>query len=153
MNRRSFELRVIYFGLTNSPATFQTLMNTIFADLIAEGKVAVYMDDILIYSADEETHCETTHKVLWCLKEYDLYLKSEKCEFDCDCIKYLGMIIEPSRVSIDHGKTAAVANWPKPCNLHDVQGFLSFTNFYRRFIQNFSSKARSLNDLTKKDMP
>lgn len=63
-NRRSFELRVIYFGLTNSPATFQTLINTIFADLIVGGKVAVYMDDILIYSADKTTHQETMHKVL-----------------------------------------------------------------------------------------
>lgn len=83
----------MYFSLTNSPATFQTLMNTIFADLIAEGKVAVYMDNILIYSANEATHRETMHEVLQHLKEYNLYLKPEKCEFDCDRIEYLGMII------------------------------------------------------------
>lgn len=83
-NRGSFEPYVMYFGLTNSPATFQTLMNMIFTDLIAGGKVAVYMDDILIYSTNTETYQEMTHKVLRCLKEYDLYLKSEKCEFDCD---------------------------------------------------------------------
>lgn len=107
----------MYFGLTNSPAMFQMLMNTIFADLIAEGKVAVYMDNILIYSANEATHRETTHEVLRRLEEYDLYLKPEKCEFDCDHIEYLEMIIEPGRVSMDHGKTTAIANWPKPCNL------------------------------------
>lgn len=152
-NRGSFELRVMYFGLTNSPATFQTLMNTIFADLIAGEKVAVYMDDILIYSADEATHRETTHEVLRRLEEYDLYLKPEKCEFDCDRIEYLSMIIEPSRVSTDHGKTTAVANWPKPRNLRDVRGFLSFANFYCRFIKDFLAKAHPLNDLTKKDMP
>lgn len=111
------------------------------------------MDDILIYSADEETHRETTHEVLRHLEECDLYLKSKKCEFNCDRIKYLGMIIEPSRVSMDHGKTAAVANWPKPRNLRDIRGFLRFANFYRRFIQNFSAKARPLNDLMKKDTP
>lgn len=85
-------------------------MNTIFTDLIVEGKVAVYIDDILIYSADEATHRETTHEVLRCLEEYDLYLKPKKCEFDCDRIEYLSMIIEPGRVSMDHGKVAAVAN-------------------------------------------
>lgn len=121
----------MYFELTNSPATFQMLMNMIFVDLITGRKVAIYMDDILIYSANEATHRETTHKVLWHLKEYDLYLKLEKYEFDCDCIKYLGMIIEPSRVSMDHGKTTAVANWPKPRNLRDVWSFLGFANFYQ----------------------
>lgn len=115
--------------------------------------MAVYMDDILIYSIDEETHQEITHKVLWHLEEYDLYLKPEKCDFDRDRIEYLGMIIEPGRVSMDYGKTATVANWPKPCNLRDVRGFLGFANFYHRFIKNFSAKACSLNDLTKKDTP
>lgn len=128
-------------------------MNMIFTNLIAGGKVAVYMDDILIYSADETTHRETTHEVLQHFEEYDLYLKPKKCEFDCDRIKYLGMIIEPSRVSMDYRKTAAVANWPKPRNLRDVRRFLGFANFYHRFIQNFSAKARLLNDLTKKDTP
>lgn len=109
-NRGSFKPRIIYFSLTNSPAIFQTLMNTIFADLIAGEKMAVYMDDILIYSADEETHQETMYKVLRCLEEYNLYLKPEKCEFDCDHIEYLSMIIELGRVSMNHGKVATIAN-------------------------------------------
>lgn len=109
-------------------------MNTIFTDLIVGGKVAVYMDDILIYSADEATHQEMMHEVLRCLEEYDLYLKPGKCKFDCNRIEYLGIIIEPGRISMDRRKTAAIANWPKPRNLHDVQGFLGFTNFYRQFI-------------------
>lgn len=143
----------MYFRLTNSPTTFQMLMNMIFADLIVGGKVAVYMNDILIYSADKAMHREITYKVLQCLEKYNLYLKPEKCEFDCDHIKYLSMIIEPGCVSIDHGKTAAIANWLKPCNLRNVWGFLGFANFYCRFIQNFSAKACLLNDLTKKDTP
>lgn len=94
-----------------------------------------------------------THEVLQHLEKYDLYLKPEKYEFDCDHTEYLSMIIEPGRVSMDHGKTAAIANWPKLRNLCDVREFLGFANFYRRFIQNFSAKARSLNDLIKKDTP
>lgn len=148
-----FESRIIYFGLTNSPTTFQMLMNMIFADLITGEKVAVYTDNILIYSADKATYQEITHKVLQRLKEYDMYLKLEKCKFNCNCIKYLGMIIEPGHVSMDHGKTAAVANWPKPCNLWDIRGFLGFVNFYHQFIKNFSAKVCLLNDLTKKDTP
>lgn len=70
------------------------------------------------------------YEVLQHLKEYDLYLKPEKCEFDCDRIEYLGMIIEPGCISMDHSKTTAVTNWLKPCNLRDIRGFLGFTNFY-----------------------
>lgn len=119
-NHGSFKPWVIYFGLTNSPPMFQILINTIFADLITGGKVAIYVDNILIYSANEATHRETTHEVLRHLEEYNLYLKPEKCEFNCDHIEYLGMIIELGHVSMDHGKTAAVINWPKPHNLQNV---------------------------------
>lgn len=129
------------------------LMNTIFVDLIAGEKVAVYIDDILIYSANEKTHQEITHKVLRHLEEYNLYLKPEKCEFNCDRIEYLGMIIEPGHVSIDYGKTTAIANWPKPCNLRDIRRFLGFANFYHWFIKNFLAKAHLLNNLIKKDTP
>lgn len=115
--------------------------------------MAIYMDDILIYSANEVTHRETIYEVLRCLEKYDLYLKPGKCEFDCNHIEYLGMIIEPGRISMDHGKTATIANWPKPCNLRNIQGFFGFANFYCRFIQNFLTKAHLLNDLTKKDTP
>ena len=76
-----FEPQVMYFGLTNSSVTFQTLMNTIFANLVAMGKVAVYLDDILIYSSMLQQHHETTHYVLQCLATHNLYLWLEKCEF------------------------------------------------------------------------
>ena len=81
-NRGLFEPRVMFFGLTNSPATFQALMNAIFADLIAEGKVAVYLDDILIWSSDLPEHRRIVHEVLRHLEEHDLYLRPEKCEFE-----------------------------------------------------------------------
>jgi hypothetical protein len=93
MNRGLFEPRVMLFGLTNSPATFQALMNTIFVDLIATGKVAVYLDDILIYSLTQSEHREMTHEVLRRLRAHDLYLHPEKCEFERPEVEYLGLII------------------------------------------------------------
>jgi hypothetical protein len=85
-----FEPNVMFFGLTNSPATFQTLMNTVFGDLISAGKVAVYLDNILILSDDLEKHQKVTKEVLQHLREYDLYLRLEKCKFE---IEYLGLVI------------------------------------------------------------
>ena len=87
-----YEPKVMYFGMTNSPATFQALMNSIFADLIAAGKMAVYMDDLLIYAADLIRLRKVTHEVLARLMQYDLYLKPEKCEFEKQEMEYLGMI-------------------------------------------------------------
>src|ERR1700733_5613758 len=92
-NRGLFEPQVMLFCLTNSPATFQALMNTIFTDLVAAGKVAVYLDDILIYTETLEEHRALTHEVLQRLAAHDLYLRPEKCEFQRDEVEYLGLII------------------------------------------------------------
>ena len=152
-NRGLYEPKVMYFGMTNSPATFQALMNSIFADLIAAGKTAVYMDDLLIYAANLVQLRKVTREVLARLMQYDLYLKPEKCEFEKQEMEYLGMIIRQGEVRMDPNKVAAVRNWPTPTTLREVRAFIGFSNFYRRFIQDFSSIARPLHDLTKKDMP
>ncbi|KAF8823142.1 hypothetical protein HHX47_DHR12000006 [Lentinula edodes] len=149
--RGLFEPKVMFFGLTNSPATFQALMNAIFADLIAAGKVAVYLDDILIFSNDLEEHRRMVREVLTRLEKHDLYLRPEKCEFEQQQIEYLGLIISEGEVRMDPVKVAAVRDWPVPTNLRELRGFLGFANFYRRFIRNFAKIARPLNDLTKKD--
>ena len=151
-NQGLFEPRVMLFGLTNSPATFQALMNSIFADLIAAGKVAVYLDDILIFSATLEEHRQVTHEVLRRLQEHDLYLRPEKCEFERTEVEYLGLVIREGEVAMDPVKVKAVTEWPAPKNLRELRGFLGFANFYRRFIRDFSKHARPLNDLTKKDV-
>src|ERR1700761_761561 len=109
----------MYFGMTNSPATFQAFMNLVFADLIAKGKVAVYMDNILIYK-DLKEHCQVVCEVLKMLQHYDLYLKPEKCEFEKDTMEYLGMIIHPGEVQMDPDKVAAVKDWPTPTTLKEV---------------------------------
>jgi len=152
-NRGLFEPQVMFFGLTNSPATFQALMNTIFADLVAAGKVAVYLDDILIYSSTPQEHRNTTHEVLRRLANHDLYLRPEKCEFDQPRVEYLGLIIQEGEVSMDPVKVQAISSWPAPRSLRELRGFLGFANFYRRFIKDFARLARPLNDLTKKDTP
>src|SRR6195952_1849897 len=92
-NRGLFEPLVMYFGLTNSPTTFQTMMNNIFQDLIMSGDVMVYLDDILITHSDLPWHREIVREVLHRLREHKLYLHPEKCEFKKSLIEYLGVII------------------------------------------------------------
>jgi hypothetical protein len=123
------------FGFHNAPATFQALMNSILVDLIAQAEVAVYMDDILIYSCNLEHHHKIVCEVLKRLQEYNLYLKPEKCEFEKQEMEYLGMIIRPGEVQMDPGKVAAVKDWPTPTTLKEVRAFIGFANFYRRFIK------------------
>ena len=142
INQGLFEPKAMYFGMTNSPAMFQALMNLVFADLTAKGQVAVYMDDILIYGRELSEPHRIVHKVLKRLLHYNnLYLKPEKCEFEKDSIKYLGMIIWPEEVQMDPGKVAAVKDWPTPTSLKEVQAFIGFSNFYRRFIKDFATMA------------
>lgn len=152
-NRGLFEPMVMFFGLTNSPATFQTMMDDIFQDLIATGKVVIYMDDILVGTETLDEHRLIVTEILKRLQEHDLFLKPEKCTFETKEVEYLGMILGHGRISMDPVKLDGVLKWPTPKNLTDVRAFLGFGNFYRRFIHDFAGKARPLNDLTKKDNP
>src|SRR6266568_9363246 len=142
MNRGLFEPLVMFFGLTNSPATFQTMMDDIFEDLITEGVVVVYLDDILIFTETIKEHRKVTRQVLELLENNKLYLRLDKCEFKRTTVEYLGVIISHNSVAMDPVKVAGVAEWPEPTNKKEVQSFLGFTNFYRRFIQDFSQHAR-----------
>jgi len=133
-NRGLFEPLVMFFGMTNSPATFQTMMNNIFWNLIAEGIMVVYLDDILIFTKTKEEHEQAVRRVLQVLKENKLFLRPEKCEFCKQRIEYLGLVISENEVSMDLVKVAGVREWPTPENKTDVQAFLGFVNFYQRFI-------------------
>jgi len=147
-NRGLFEPLVMFFGMTNSPATFQTMMNDIFQDLIAEGIMVVYLDDILIFTGMKEEHAKAIRQMLQVLQEHKLFLHPEKCEFCKERIEYLGLVISENEVSMDPIKVVGVREWPTPENKTDVQAFLGFVNFYHRFIWDFSAKARLLFDLT-----
>ena len=152
-NRGLFEPLVMFFGLTNSPATFQTMMNHLFRDLINQGKVVVYMDDIMIYTTTLEEHRQIVWEVLQLLQENKLYLKHTKCEFKQLETEYLGLVVGHNSVRMDQTKVAGILEWPIPHTRKELRGFLGFLNFYRRFIKDFAAIARPLNALTseKKD--
>src|SRR6266567_859505 len=151
MNRGLFKPLVMFFSLTNSPATFQTMMNDIFEDLISEGVVVVYLDDILIFTETIDEHWKVTRRVLELLEKHKLYLQPDKCKFERTTVEYLGVIISHNSVAMDPVKVAGIAEWPALTNKKEVQSFLGFTNFYRRFIKDFSEHARPLFDLTRND--
>jgi len=124
------------------------MMNDIFRTVIAEGIVVVYLDDILIFTKTEEEHERAVQKVLEILAEHKLFLRPEKCEFYQKQIEYLRLVISENKVVIDPVKVAGVHDWPIPENWTNVQAFIGFVNFYRRFIWDFSTIARPLFDLT-----
>ena len=112
-NRGLFEPLVMFFGRTNSPATFQTMMDNIFEDLITEGVVVVYLDDILIFTETLDEHRRITQRVLELLEKHKLYLHADKCEFKKTTVKYLGVIISHNSVVMEPVKVAGVAEWPE----------------------------------------
>ena len=150
-NKGLFEPTVMFFGMCNSPATFQSMMDSIFSDMIDDCIVIIYMDDIFIFAPDESTLTENTKKVLTRLRDNDLFLKPAKCEFNKTRVEYLGMVIEEGKISMDSGKLNGIRDWPTPTTVKQVRAFLGFGNFYRRFIWHFSELAKPLNDLLKKD--
>jgi hypothetical protein len=144
-----FEYLVVPFGLANAPAVFQNMMNDIFRTAI-DNFVVVYLDDILVFSKNQADHPDHVKFVLKKLRENKLYVKLEKCIFSATSIEFLGFMISPEGVSMAPSKTGDIHSWPAPRDLGDVQCFLGFANFYRKFIKNFAGVASSLTDLSKK---
>ena len=128
-NEGLFEPTVMFFGLCNAPATFQTFVNEIFRDLIGTGKVVIYLDDILIFSEDAEEHKRLVKQVFKILKDNKLYLKPSKCEFDVSTVKFLGYILGNGGVRMDPKKVDAVKDWPPPKNKNQLQQFLGLGNW------------------------
>ena len=137
--------------MTNSLATFQTMINNIFRDLIAKEIVVVYLDNILIFTRTVEQYTKAIWRVLEILAEYKLYLCPEKCEFQKERIEYFGLVVLENKVSIDPIKVAEVQEWPTPKSQTGIQTFLGFVNFYRHFIQDFLAIAQPLFNLIHSD--
>ena len=145
-----YEFLVLPFGLSNAPATFQSIMNRIFADL---DFVIVYLDDILIFSKTLEEHEEHVKIVLDVLRKEQLIAKLSKCSFFQTSLPFLGHIISAEGISVDPKKTEVVREWPKPASTHNVQQFLGLANYFRDFVQGYSKLAAPLTDLTSKNRP
>src|SRR5258707_4568011 len=138
----------MFFGLCNSPTTFQTMMNDILQDFIHNGETICYMDDILIYSCTLSDHRRIVHQVLTTLCKWRLFLKPEKCKFEQKEVKYLRLVISKDHVAMDPTKVCGVMEWPTPTKVKEVQSFLGFVNFYQKFIRNFSNVTCPLYVLT-----
>ena len=148
----SFEWRVMPFGLCNAPSTFQRVMNTTFFDLLDQC-VLIYLDDILKYSKSIKQHKSDLSQVFKCLIDNHLFVKESKCSLFLDHVEFLGHVISAKGVSVEPGKVEVVAAWQPPTNLNEVQQFLGLSNYYQKFIKNFSMIARPLTNLTRKKIP
>ena len=146
-----FEPTVMFFGLTNSPATFQAMMNELLRDLINTGKVAVFIDNVIVGTETEEEHDELVAEVVKRLEENDLYVKPEKCKWKVREVEFLGVVIGLEEIKMEKEKVKGVLEWPTPKCIKDIQKFLGLANYYRQFIKGFATVTRPLHNLVKKD--
>jgi len=140
----------MYFSLCNSPATFQLMMNSLFQDLVNEGKIVIYMDNILIFLKTLTEHRVIARRVLRILNNNKLSVQTKKCRFHQTRIDYLGIIISKDSIEVDPEKIKGVTDWPEPRDKREIQQFLGFCNFYWRFIKGFAKVAKPLTELTGK---
>src|SRR5258705_12816606 len=149
-NQGLFEPTIMFFGLCNSPTTFQMMMNDILQDFIHNGEAICYMDDILVYSRTLSNHQQIVRQVLSTLQKQRLFLKPEKCKFEQKEVEYLGLVILKDHVAMDLTKVHRVMEWLTPMKVKEVQSFLGFVNFYWKFIHDFSNITHALYALTHK---
>jgi hypothetical protein len=139
------------FGLINAPTYFMYLMNSIFMPEL-DKFVVVFIDDILIYSKNEEDHAKHLHIVLQHLRDHQLYAKFSKCEFWLDSVKFLGHNISSEGIAVDPSKVQEVMEWKPPTSIHQICSFLGLTGYYSRFVLDFSKIAKPMTELLKKGL-
>ena len=149
--RGIFEPKVMFFGLCNSPATFQRFMDDIYGRMLRERRAACYMDDVLTGGRTREECRRNTIEAVSILEQNHLHAKVKKCQFEEEKVSYLGMILTPGHIEMDPIKVAGIADWPTPTKVKDVQSFLGFANFYRKFIAGYAEIAKPLDNLKRKD--
>lgn len=150
-HHRQFEFRVMSFGLTGAPATFQSAMNKTLASLLRKC-VLVFFDDILVYSPTWELHLHHIELVLQLLSQDSWQVKLSKCSFGQQEITYLGHIVSEAGVSTDPSKVATVVSWPVPATIKALRGFLGLAGYYRKFVKNFGVLAKPLTELLRKNV-
>ena len=148
-----YQFRVLSFGLTNAPSTFQAVMNRILQTDNLKDFVVVYLDDILVFSKTAAEHMVHLRAVLAALRKHKLYAKLSKCEFNKSQLKFLGHIVSSSGIKVDTDKIAAIEKWPVPKNLSELRSFLGLANYFRKFVQGYSKLVAPLTELTKSTVP
>ena len=146
-----YEYQVMPFGLCNAPGTFQHFINDIFREYLDDFMVS-YLDDLLIYSNTLKEHKRHVRLVLERLQAAGLYLKPSKCEFHVQTVSFLGYIITPEGIRMDPAKVDSIISWPTPECVLDIQTFVGFANFYRRFIKSYSRIIVPITNLLKKSV-
>ena len=146
-----FKFLVMPFGLSNTPSTFQSLMNEIFKAHLRKF-ILVFFDDILIYSSTWVEHLKHVRIAFSILRAHHLAVKKEKCQFRQTQIKYLGHIISQNGVKVDPEKIKAMMEWPKPETIKALRGFLGLTGYYRKFIAGYGKIVAPLTDMLQKKM-
>ena len=126
----SFKPMVMFFGLTNSPATFQAMMNELLRDLINTEKVAVFIDDVIVGTESEEGYNELVAEIVKRLEENDLYVKPEKCKWKVREVGFLRVVIGPKGIKMEEEKVKGILKWPTLKYVKDVQKFLGLANYY-----------------------
>src|SRR4051812_34497614 len=145
-----YEYTVMSFRLTNATAYFMNMMNKVFMEFL-DKFVVVFIDDILIYSKNEQEHEAHLRLVLEKLREHQLYAKFSKCEFWLKEVGFLGHVVLGEGVAVDPSKVSTVTEWETPKTVGDIRSFLGLAGYYRRFIENFSRIAKTMTELLKKD--
>jgi len=145
-----YQFKVLCFGLTNAPATFQAVMNDVLREVVRDGICLVYMDDILIFGKTAEEHKTHVRRVLELLQRHRLYANRKKCSFFQREVNFLGHVINADGVTVDPAKTAAVKDWPRPSSVAQVRSFLGLSNYFRKFLMGYSNLVRHLTNLTRK---
>lgn len=146
VNNGKYEFTRLPFGLKNAPAIFQRALDNILRDLI--GKCCyVYIDDIIIFGEDEETHLNNIKKVFETLEKANMKVQINKCEFFKNEVEYLGFIVSSEGIKTNPKKVEAIKNFPYPKTLKDLRSFLGMSGFYRRFIKDYAKLAKPLTAL------
>lgn len=150
MHHGHFEYRVMPFGLTGAPATFQNFMNKLLAPLLRKC-VVVFLDDVLVYSANLDDHVKHLRQVFELLSQQQLYLKQSKCLFAQTQLEFLGHIVSAAGVTTDPKKVEVIQNWPTPTCVKEVRSFLGMAGYYRKFVAHFGIISKPLTTLLRKD--
>lgn len=141
-----YEFLVMPMGLTNAPATFQSYISNALRGYVDDFCV-VYLDDILVFSRNEEEHAQHLELIMERLRQAELYANPKKCSFFQEEIEFLGYLVNQKGIRMDPKRVETIAKWTPPQSYHDIQVFLGFCNFYRRFIHGFSRMAKPIQDL------